>query len=245
MEKLKILIVEDELLTATDIQEKLESYGYKITGIAQTAGEALILAKNTKPDLILMDILLAGAKDGIEAAEMIRDVWNGPIIFLTGNSEGHMIERAKKVLPAAYILKPLNVNEFTINIDIAITNYFSKPAPRSQLNGSRPLYDAIFIPVDYCHQKILKKDLLFIEASGSYIHLYTTSSMFTISTNIGNIEKQIEDDLFLRISRKHIINLDHIDRIEHNVVVIDQHKLNIGESFKAKLMQQCQFIRTK
>lgn len=244
MEKVKILIVEDEMLTATDIMEKLESFGYEITGIAQTAGEALLLAKTTNPDIILLDIILAGKKDGIDAAEMIRDVWNGPFIFLTGNSEKQMVEKAKKVLPSVYLFKPFNVNEFTINIDIAIHNFISQyadPTYRKQKFCS----DAIFIPVDYAHQKIMKKDIILIEASGSYIHIKTVNSNYTISTNLGNMAKQINDDVFVRVSRKHIVNVSYIDRIEGNRVMLQSDGVIVGESYKQDLLKRFQFIKTK
>ncbi|MFW5760396.1 MAG: LytR/AlgR family response regulator transcription factor [Cyclobacteriaceae bacterium] len=243
-EQVKILIVEDELLTATDIKEKLESYEYKVTGIAQTAGEAYLLAKNTDPDIIMLEITLAGQKDGIEAAEMIRDIWQGPIIFLSANSDKQLLKKAIKTNPAAYLLKPFNLNEFAMNIEIAINNFMMQQAhlPNYAL-GFNP--DFLFVPVDYTHQKIKKSSILYLEASGSYVKIKTFQEQIIISTNLGNFEKQLKDPCFFRISRRHLVNMNHIDKIEGNQLIINGQKLLIGESFKAKLFGNFQFIKTK
>lgn len=243
-EQVKILIVEDELLTATDIKEKLEKLGYLITGIAQAAGEALLLAKNTDPDIIILDIKLTGSKNGIEAAEMIRDIWQGPIIFLSANADKKLLKKAIKVNPSAYLLKPFNLNEIAINIEIAINSFLTQ-SPQTHGVSLRYNSDFLFVPVDYTHQKIKKSSILFIEASGSYVKIITHKEQFIISTNLGNFEKQLNDPAFLRISRRHLVNLIHIDRIEGNQLIIADQKLLIGESFKARLLGNFQFIKTK
>jgi len=247
MNKVRILLVEDELITATDIQESLENQGYEIVGVAQTAGEALFLTKKTYPDIIVLDIKLAGNKDGIEAAQMIEEHWRGPLIFLTGNSEKEIINRAKKVFPAAYVLKPFNVDQFSINIDLAFNNYLNSLNQSYQgknlSQGNK--FETIFVPVDYCYRKIIKKDIQYVEASGSYVKIITSDQNFTISTNLGNIERQLVDDNFVRASRKFIINVDHVTLIESNIISIGNTKITIGESFKHSLMKHFQLIKTK
>ena len=243
-ERVKILIVEDELLTATDIKEKLEKLGYLITGIAQAAGEAFLLAKNTDPDIIIFDIKLKGNKDGIEAAEMIKDIWHGPIIFLSANADKKLLKKAMNVSPSAYLLKPFNLNEIAINIEIAFNNFINQGSCLNDHSlGYNP--DALFVPVDYTHKKIKKSSILFIEASGSYVKIKTFNEQIIISTNLGNFEKQLKDSSFFRISRRHIVNLSHIDKIEGNQLIIAGYKLLIGESFKARLFGNFQFIKTK
>jgi DNA-binding LytR/AlgR family response regulator len=245
--KVTILIVEDEILTATDIQESLEELGYEIVGVAQSAGDAIYLTKKTQPDLIILDITLAGNKDGIEAAEIIDEFWCGPIIFLTANSEKQLVNRAKNIFPAAYILKPFDVNQFSISLDLALNNYLNE-LNRISLKYGKILStksEAIYIPIDYCYRKIMKNDIQFVEASGSYIKIQTVDQSFTISTNLGNIEKQLVDDNFVRASRKYIINVNHVDQIESNVISVNNHKISIGESYKNTLMKHFQVIKTK
>jgi diguanylate cyclase (GGDEF)-like protein/PAS domain S-box-containing protein len=116
----KILIVEDEKIIALDLQRRLERFGYSVVGMASDGMEAVALAKEREPDIILMDIMLAGSMDGIEAAGQIRDRYAIPVIFLTAYTDEKTLERAKEVEPFGYILKPFKERELYTTIDIAL-----------------------------------------------------------------------------------------------------------------------------
>jgi len=105
MEK-NILIVEDQAIVAMTIETQLEELGYKVAGIAASGQEAILLAREKKPDLILMDINLEGTMDGITAAEHISLFLDSPIIYLTAYSDGETIRRAGLTSPFTYLTKP-------------------------------------------------------------------------------------------------------------------------------------------
>jgi AmiR/NasT family two-component response regulator len=199
MSKLKILIVEDELLTATDIEEKLSSLGYTIVGIAQNSETAVSLAKTRHPDVILMDINIAGNIDGIETARIILEEWHGPVIFLTAYSDKEYVTRAKTLLPAAYLLKPFNVSQFAIHLEMAIHSFFNQE-PQLYKTQKKKLTDSIFILVDQAYQKVKKKEILFIEASGSYAHIMTLQKNHLISSNLKKYRKTNGGPLFCKNS---------------------------------------------
>jgi diguanylate cyclase (GGDEF)-like protein/PAS domain S-box-containing protein len=115
-----ILIVEDEKIIALDLQRRLERFGYSVVGMASDGQEAIDLARERGPDIILMDIMLAGAMDGIEAAKQIRALLGIPVIFLTAYTDEKTLERAKEVEPFGYILKPFKERELYTTIDIAL-----------------------------------------------------------------------------------------------------------------------------
>jgi CheY-like chemotaxis protein len=119
-EKIKILVVEDEVLVAEDLKEILREFGYEVPGIAETGEGAITLAGETRPDLILMDINLSGAMDGITAGGEIRSRWGIPIIYVTAFANQAFIERAKKTIPSGYILKPFNERQIQITVEIAL-----------------------------------------------------------------------------------------------------------------------------
>lgn len=122
-QKMRILIVEDELLVADDLQEMLSEMDYEVIGIAKTGEKAITLALEKKPDLILMDINLAGEMDGITAAGQIRNTMDVPIIFLTAFATEAMISRAKLTKPSGYILKPYSETQIRTSMEIALFNY--------------------------------------------------------------------------------------------------------------------------
>jgi diguanylate cyclase (GGDEF)-like protein/PAS domain S-box-containing protein len=116
----RILIVEDEKIIALDLQRRLERFGFSVVGMAASGDEAVDLAKDREPDIILMDIRLEGEMDGIEASKRIRAQFAIPVIFLTAYTDEKTLDRAKEVEPFGYILKPFKERELYTTIDIAL-----------------------------------------------------------------------------------------------------------------------------
>ncbi len=120
MKNTKILVVEDEIIVAMEMKHHLESMGYSVIGVAASGEEAIELALEKNPDVILMDIMLKGNMDGVEAAKKINTNQDTHIIYTTGFSDKELLNRAKVTEPHGYILKPLNTDEINANIQMAI-----------------------------------------------------------------------------------------------------------------------------
>ncbi|MBC8257876.1 MAG: response regulator [SAR324 cluster bacterium] len=120
MSKSGILIVEDEVLIAMDIQQKLEKFGYSVCGIAASGEAALVKVIETQPELILMDIVIQGRMDGIETAKKIQEQFGIPVIYLTAYSDEKNLRRAKITQPSGYLLKPYSERELEITIELAL-----------------------------------------------------------------------------------------------------------------------------
>ena len=120
IETTKILIVEDEALVAMDLEVRLKQLGYMICGRASTAEKALEQVEQHLPDLVMMDIVLQGEIDGIDAAELIRDKWGIPVVFLTAYADTDRLERAKLTSPFGYILKPFQERGLKITVEMAL-----------------------------------------------------------------------------------------------------------------------------
>lgn len=120
MPNARILIVEDEAIEALDIQQRLVSLGYPEPGVAGSGEEGVTEAFKMLPDLVLMDIMLSGKIDGIQAAEQIRSCLDIPVIFLTAYADDSTLQRAKITEPYGYIVKPFQERELHIAIEIAL-----------------------------------------------------------------------------------------------------------------------------
>ncbi|MFQ5824811.1 MAG: sigma 54-interacting transcriptional regulator [bacterium] len=122
MASVRILIVEDELIVAKNMQNKLKRLGYDVPTLASSGDEAIKKAEQMRPrpNLVLMDIKLKGDIDGVEAAKQIRDRFNIPVIYLTGYSDEKTLQRAKKTAPFGYVLKPIEARELHATIEIAL-----------------------------------------------------------------------------------------------------------------------------
>lgn len=132
MKDARILIVEDEGIVAHDIQGRLRQIGYHADQIAASGQEAVRIAVDTLPDIILMDIRLANGMDGIAAAQIINASCNIPIIFLTGHSDEASLTRAQLTGPYGYVLKPVETTELRIAIEMALQRHHLQ----SKLNES-------------------------------------------------------------------------------------------------------------
>ena len=120
MGKAIILVVEHEAIVAEDLQRRLEQMGYNVPCIAASGEEAVKGTRRHNPDLVLMNVLLAGPMNGIEAADRIRSTIDIPIIYLTAYADEEILERAKITEPFGYLIKPVSDRELHSNIEISI-----------------------------------------------------------------------------------------------------------------------------
>ncbi len=123
MNSVKILIVEDELLIANNLAKKLTNLGYEIVEIVSSGEDAIQLAGEKNPDLVLMDIVIKGEMDGIEAAAKISKKYGIPVIYLTAYADNETLSRAKSTSPFGYILKPFKDRELQVTIEIALQKH--------------------------------------------------------------------------------------------------------------------------
>lgn len=135
----RILIVEDERIVARDIEKRLKKLGYLVPANVASGEEALEQVADTQPDLILMDIQLRGALDGIETAERIRANHNIPVVYLTAYADEVTLQRAKTTEPFGYIVKPFDERELHAAIEIALRRRLAEAAIRVALEKEKEL----------------------------------------------------------------------------------------------------------
>ncbi len=120
MSGVKVLLAEDESITALQIKNKLKSWNFDVVAVASSGEDAIELALEKKPDIVLLDIVLKGNLDGIDAAEKIKDTLNIPIIYLTAFADESTMNRAKPTEPRNYILKPFDDNELRFALEMSV-----------------------------------------------------------------------------------------------------------------------------
>ncbi len=116
----RIMIVQEDFVEAQDIRVSLKTMGYEVCGTVDTAGSAMKQAVSVRPDLVLMDIVLKGKRDGIECARDLRERLGVPVVFLTADADDWLIERAKEAEPYGYLLKPFLDLELKATIEMAL-----------------------------------------------------------------------------------------------------------------------------
>lgn len=241
MDKVKILVVEDEIIIADDICDILDELGYEVDLPVISYSQAVEVLDNNPPDLIIIDIQLAGRRDGIDLAWTVKDKYQIPFIFLTSNADAATVDRAKKVNPPAYLLKPFNKNDLFTTIEIALYNHAQSEQETKTLKEESStgllLKDAFFVKHKQTFQKIMLADILFLKSDHVYINIFTKDGkVHLIRSSLSSLLERLPD-YFFKIQRSYVINLNAIDNIGLIYVNIGKHELPFGKGYRAELLK--------
>ncbi|WP_428657981.1 response regulator [Runella sp.] len=248
MQSLKILVVEDETITAMDIRDILEEAGHVVTDTVQDFEAALDSAKSNLPDMAIVDIRLEGsAADGIITAKALMELHAMPIIYLTATPEAShpdskIFRRAKETQPAAYLLKPFRPNELVMQVEVAWHNF--KSNQQAYTSG-----DLFFTVKNKGYHRISPHEVLYIEADGSSakIYLVQEKTPYEVSMNLNRVADNFTAANFFHLSRSFLINLDFLERIEGDKLYLkhNERPLQVPASTKQELIRQLTIIKTK
>jgi two-component system response regulator LytT len=236
MSKLKIGIVEDESIIADSICTTLMQLGYIVTEPVGSYTEALAMIEREAPDLLLLDIQLSGAKDGIDLAWKIKETYKIPFIFLTANSDPATVERAKMVCPPAYLVKPFSKDDLYAAIEICIYN--SEKQNLTVEDAKYILRDTLFIKESNCFHKVLFRDVLYLESDHVYVKIHTSVRAFLVRASMQDYIQRFDPALFHRVHRSYVINVGQVDSIKELQVLIKGHEVPISRVFREKLLSK-------
>ncbi len=236
MNRIKILIVEDELIVADNMSDRLTMLGYDICEIADNFSDALRLFAEHKPDMVLMDINIRGEKDGIDTAIEMQKLRPFPLIFLTSLSDRITTTRARAAHPSAYIVKPFNDYELNLAIELAIDNFSQNIEQESE---TRPesfppdthylIKDSVFVKVKGKFEKIMLDDILWIEADGNYSVIGTLAKNFTVISQLGALSQKISNPLLARVHKSYVVNIHKIDSFDDTRLFINNKEIPISQ----------------
>lgn len=241
MNKIKIGVVEDEVIIADSICVVLRQLGYETCEPATTYSEALEMIEREKPDILLLDISLAGNKDGIQLAAEVRSRFDLPFIFLTANSDSATVERAKTVEPPAYLIKPFNKNELFTSIEICLSNYARQKHKKEEVLSTYEnliVNDAIFIKDGYTYIKVFFKDIYYLQSDHVYVKVITRDKEFLIRSSLQHFAENFNPQKFFRIGKSHIINVDHLQKLDGASVTIHGTVLPMAKPLRDELLKK-------
>ena len=240
--RIKILIVEDEMLIAANIAIQLETLGYEVAGIIPRGEEAIKSVQHEKPDLVLMDINLKGELDGIETAIKMQQEDAIPIIYLTANSDDAHFNRAKATSPYAFLSKPFKKLDLQRAIELASVRILQESnEPKTEPNSLK-LEDRIFVRQNDLMCKILIADILYLEADRNYCQVFTKDKNYLLINTLKNMEDKLPADTFQRIHRSYIINLKQVNEFNHNNITVGNKILPMSKELRPELLARLQTI---
>lgn len=234
MGRLKILVVEDEIVIADNICMILEDLGYHVLEPAINYSEAIETIEHEIPDLCLLDIQLAGKKDGIQLAETIKKEYGIPFIFLTSNADSNTVERAKVLSPPAYLVKPFNRDDLFTSIEIALHNSQKEITDANKISG------AFFVKDKHLFHKVKYCDILFAKSDHVYVEIHLINGKKHLLRSSMNDFVQSLPDQFYRTHRSYTVNLDYLEAINSLSVSVNEHQIPIGKTYRANLLRLVQ-----
>jgi DNA-binding LytR/AlgR family response regulator len=246
---LKILIVEDDLITATDIKEILEENKCHVE-IGQSYSQALELFASFKPSAVFLDINLRhSVLNGIQIAEEIKKSnSNTPIIFITAHSEKATIQKAYSVEPFQFLVKPFSQKQ--IEVEIArIQQFLNGKVGASDEIKKLNEAEVLFIPHANGRWRIDKKEIVYIKSFEGYIEIYLVDqvSPHRITNKLNEMLNLLSSEYFIQIHRSYIINLNYLTSFTNtnvNLTGID-FKIPISASRKAELEKKLPIVKTR
>jgi CheY-like chemotaxis protein len=225
--KYKILIVEDEILVATDIEESLENLGYTVQGIIDTGAKAIEEVERSLPDLVLMDINLKDEMTGIEAARRITQKHDVPIIYLTANADIATVNKAKVALPYGYIIKPFTDKDLQTNIEIAIFKFGNDLKLKMESEQFNTFFDLkdheknqIIVHANQGLEKINIDDVYFVEKNGEQTIIHMFDEEVATKKPFAELIEFFPQIKFMQVSGEFVINTTKVFAVKYPEIII-------------------------
>lgn len=238
MKGITIAIVEDELIVANDLADKLQQLGYTVIPPCVSYGTAIEMLETEDPDLIVLDIQLAGKKDGIDLAWAIRERYNIPFIFLTSNADQSTIDRVKELNPPAYLVKPYKKQDLFTAIELAVHQQQQQHA-QLQSTYDRIARESLFVRSNNLYYRIPFAEITYLKADSPYVEIHNTAGRTFLHRNsISQLLTQLPEKLVAQVHRSYFVNPDHITAISHDFVIIGTHEVPIGRKYRQLLLDR-------
>ncbi|MEP4532658.1 MAG: LytTR family transcriptional regulator DNA-binding domain-containing protein [Cyclobacteriaceae bacterium] len=240
MDKLKILIVEDEMIIAESISDMLEELGYEVTNICIRARQALELIQASPPDLALFDIRLKGEETGIWLAQQIKDRNDFPFIFLTSYGDKATIDQAVNMSPYGYLLKPVEKQHLYGAIEVAMRRFSEGFGDNG--NEAVVIRDSFFVKEDHQYVKVKISDVDYIKSDDNYLEIYASKRRHLVRSTLKVFLDQLPPKQFLQLHRSYVVNVQKIVAFGPTSVEIEGTEIPVSRQYKDVLQQHVNTI---
>ncbi len=232
--KQTVLIVEDDPIIAQDLAEILESIEYQVQHIVYNAADAMESISLNTPDLILLDIQLEGAIDGIDLAHIINKRHHVPFIYITSFHDEQMIKRVSETKPAGFILKPFNENEVKVAIQLA----FQSNSNNDNLQRNQEEDTQLFIKDNRELKPINLSDILHLKSDDNYCHIYLEDCKYMILMKLKDFLRRYSAHGFFQVHRSHIVNIRKISSVQDDYIYLGKDCIPMSKHYKKEFFDQ-------
>ncbi|MEY4203811.1 MAG: hypothetical protein RL013_1514 [Bacteroidota bacterium] len=237
MSELRILIVEDDLSFALELEMLLHELGYTCYSRTDNSAEALDQIYSLKPDIIFMDINIGGRLSGIDVGKAIAHL-NIPILYMTAIIDPAYEEKTRGTLTFGYLRKPVEKHTLAATLNNALTRVSSLSQEKSRTGSTNQ--DFFFVRKNEIFHKITHSEILLAESEENYCKIISVSNKsFMIRMTIQEIMNKLPSDQFLQIHRRFIVRKNSIQQInlKSGIIVVNNQELPVSKPHRAKLRE--------
>ena len=238
MAAIRIILVEDDWIIAKEIALNLQTLGFDVPAIFESGEDFLAQVETLPyPDLVILDMELAGNMSGLEVAHQLR-TYPIPFLFLTAKADHPTIQEAATAGAYNYLIKPIRSEHLFSAVEVAL--HWSKqnkalPSPNERVLN---FDDLLFVKARKRLERIQVRDILWIQAEDIYVVIHTQTEHYVLSQPLKVMEEKLPPQYFIRIHRSYVVQIQAIDSIEENELKIGSQVLPIGKTFREKLMRR-------
>jgi DNA-binding LytR/AlgR family response regulator len=237
---LKILIVEDEFITADTLRDYLNELGHEVVAIVKNALDAIDILDEKKTDFAIIDINIQGKKNGIWVAKKIQEYYGLPFLFLTANSDKATVKEAVETKPFGFLVKPFQKHDIYTAIELAMTNFNASQihinkevAPNTESEQVKVVY----FKVQNSYEKIDIDDIMYIKSDLKHIDVFTKKRKFTLRMSLVEFTDPLAKNVFIRVHRSYVVNKNYIDRFDGSSIEIKDSIIPLGGAYKDSFKQ--------
>lgn len=213
--KLNVLIVEDNLSFALELEMQVEDIGYNVIGRVDNSAEALEIIMSDQPDIILMDVDIKGRLSGLEIGERIKHL-NTPILYITSYGDEEHYAKAQESNMIGYLVKPIEKYSLKTALQLAFQNahHIQPTANKEERDNHFLSKDYIFFKKKGAFFKVPIQSIAFVQSNNNYCETHTEDKEVFISRiSISQMEEMLPSSDFMRTHRQYIVKLDKIDAV--------------------------------
>lgn len=242
---LRVLLVEDDRTQAKALRLLVQELGYQPVGWATSAPEALEMFAEAQPDLVLLDIGLAGPQDGVELAHALNARRAVPLIFLTSADDRTTFERAKAAGPFAFLIKPYDTDALARAIELAVLHYARVQGTAASLpdglqGGAALVPGALYVRENNRLLKIHFDELHWLQSDDSHVHFHTSTRKYTVRISLRELEEKLPAHQFVVVRRGVMARIASIETVDlkEGLVWVQGQGLPIGRTHREELLQR-------
>ncbi len=231
---INIYIVEDVAISRMSLETMLQENGFEVSGSAAKAETAWEEIQNLPVDLILLDINLAGEKNGVWLAQQVRKHLNISIVYLTAFGDQQTLKEVLETKPNGYLMKPYQEPTLLTTINIALTNFENQKV--STTSGTESNHnDFVFIKDGHTKIKINVNDIYYVKSDGNYIEITLKDKTHVVRNKLQEFKKVLPNSLFFQSHQRYVINIDKIGVLKNDMVIIQNQEIPLSLKYKTAI----------